>query len=168
MKFTIISLLGITGALIIISLSRGQEVFIKGLKTSLVSGGKFLPILFIAFLIMGFSEVLMPKDFVEKWLSESSGFKGIGLAWLAGILTPGGSIIAMPLAAGMFKAGASIAIIVTYLTSMAVLSLIRIPLEIGFYGYKLMALRVAGTIFLPPAAGMIALFISKILKALSK
>jgi uncharacterized membrane protein YraQ (UPF0718 family) len=113
---------------------------------------------------MGFMEALLPKAFVENWLSESAGFKGIALAWAAGALTPAGSVIGMPLAAGLYKAGANIGIIITYLVSMALLSIMRVPLEIGFYGPKLMVMRVAACIFLPPVAGYGAIFVQKLVK----
>ena len=37
----------------------------------------FLPILVIAILLAGFTEVLLPHGFVEKWLSDTSGWHGI-------------------------------------------------------------------------------------------
>jgi len=105
---------------------------------------------------MGLVDALLPKDLVETWLTDASGFKGLGIAWIAGVLTPGGSIIGMPLAAGLAKAGVGPAVLVTYLTSLAVLSVIRVPLEIGFYGWRLMLLRVLASIVLPLAAGLMA------------
>lgn len=143
-----------------LAVHKGNGAFQQGMKTSVVQGGKFLPILLLAFLIMGFTEVLLPKEFVQKWLTDASGWKGIGIAWLAGALTPAGSLVGLPIAAGLHKAGAGLGVLMTYLTSLAVLSMIRIPLEIGIYGLKLTLLRIGVSFFLPPIAGCVALLIS--------
>jgi len=166
MKWTVITMGIFLAFLISAAIFKGNGTFQLGLKTSAIAGAKFIPILLIAFFVMGFTDALLPKHIVETWLSESSGIRGILVAWLAGILTPGGSIIGMPLAAGLFKAGAGISIIITYLTSMALLSIIRMPLEIGFYGIKLMTIRILATALIPPLTGFFAQFIVKLFKPL--
>jgi uncharacterized membrane protein YraQ (UPF0718 family) len=152
------------GGVMIYAAIRGDGSLQNGFKESLVQGKRIIPVLILAVFIMGFMEALLPKAFVENWLSESAGFKGMALAWLAGALTPAGSVIGMPIAAGLYKAGANIGIIITYLASMALLSVIRIPLEIGFYGPKLMVMRIAACLVLPPIAGYIAIFFQKVIK----
>ena len=62
----------------------------------------------------------------------------------------------MPLAASLMRAGVGAGVLVTYLTSLATLSIIRVPLEIGFYGWRLMVLRVVASLFLPLIAGVLA------------
>ena len=156
MKWTLITMLLFVVGVAGVALHRGQDVFVEGLKSGGLSFAKFVPILMIAFLLMGFVDVLLPRDVVEKWLTDGSGWTGLGIAWLAGVLTPGGSIIGMPLAAGLLKAGVGAGVLVTYLTSLACLSLIRVPLEIGFYGWRLMVLRVIASLILPLMAGAIA------------
>ncbi len=164
MKSAIIVLLVLLGIIFVFAAIKGDGAIEKGLKESLIQGRTIIPMIIVAVFIMGFSEVLIPPKFVEQWLSESSGTKGIMIAWVAGILTPAGSIIGMPIAAGLYKAGASLAVIITYLTSIALLSIIRIPLEIGFYGTKLMLIRVLTTMFLPPLIGFMIIFIQKLFK----
>ncbi|MCB9640159.1 MAG: permease [Myxococcales bacterium] len=142
---------------------RGDGTLSAGLRASWTNGLQFLPVLLMAFLLMGMIEALTPKNFVQQWLAEGAGVRGIFVGWIAGILTPAGSIIGMPIAAGLYKAGASTAVLVTYLTSLATLSMIRIPLEIGFYGWKLMLLRVASNLFLPLIAGFTVYGISRLI-----
>jgi len=160
--------MGILGAMLlgvmIYAALRGDGSLQRGFKESFSQGKGIVPMILIAVLIMGFMEALLPKAFIENWLTDSSGFKGMALAWAAGALTPAGSVIGMPIAAGLYKSGAGIGIIITYLASMALLSIIRIPLEIGFYGPKLMAIRIAACILLPPIAGYMAIGVQKIFK----
>ncbi len=114
------------------------------------------PVLLLAVLVMGFTEVLLPQGWVERWLTDASGPRGLAVAWLAGILTPGGSVIGMPLAAGLLTTGASPAVVVTYLTSMATLNVLRLPMEVGFYGMRVMVIRVLACALIPFLAGGIA------------
>ena len=65
-------------------------------------------------------------------------------------------MMSLPLAAGLYKAGVGVRVLVTYLTSLALLSIIRIPLEVGFLGWRLTLIRVAASALLPPLAGLAA------------
>ena len=119
------------------------------------TGLKFIPILVLAILVMGAVEVLLEKEMVDRWLSDASGWRGLVTAWIAGALTPGGSIMGLPIAAGLHKAGAAPAVLITYLVSLATLSMVRIPIELGILGPRLTALRVASSLVLPLIAGSI-------------
>lgn len=166
MKATALALLGIVILLMGVAALKGDGTFQLGLKKSLFGGGKFLPVLLLAFLIMGFTEALLPQQFIREWLTDSAGWRGIVIAWVAGALTPAGSLVGLPLAASLFKAGVGIGVLITYLTSVALLSTIRIPLELGIYGPKLTLLRVLSSILLPPLAGLFARFLWKFLAPL--
>ena len=161
MRSALISMLIFAVALIIVAIIKGPETFSAGLKASAGQLIKFAPILIIAIITAGFAEVLIPSGFVEKWLSSSSGFKGILVAWMAGIVTPGGSIVGMPLIAAMYSTGAGVGVLITYASSMALSSFVKLPMEVAFYGWKFAAIRVGATILLPPLAGGIAVLIEK-------
>jgi len=115
-----------------------------------------LPLLAVVFILTGFVQVLLPRELVANWLSADSGWRGLGIAWVAGALTPGGGPIGLPLAAALFRSGAGLGVVVTYLTSMSLLSFIRIPMEVAIYGGKLTALRVAASVLAPPLVGLLA------------
>ena len=153
MKTTAIALFLTLAALMSLALWQGTETFILGWRTSLQQLLRFLPILVIAMLIAGFTETLLPQNLVERWLSDSSGWRGIGLAWLAGVLTPGGSIIGLPIIATLYQAGVGVSVLMTYATSFATLSILRVPLEVGFYGWRLTGVRVVVSLILPIIAG---------------
>jgi uncharacterized membrane protein YraQ (UPF0718 family) len=153
MKTTVIALLIALAILMGFALKQGTETFTLGLRTSGQQLLKFLPVLVIAMLIAGFTEILLPQDLVKNWLSDSSGWRGIGLAWLAGMLTPGGSLIGLPLIAALYKVGVGISVLMTYAVSFATLSILRVPLEFGFYGWRLTGIRVLVSLILPIIAG---------------
>ncbi|MCA9538519.1 MAG: permease [Myxococcales bacterium] len=156
MKVSLIAL-GVTVlALIGVAAWQGNGAVGAGFKSAATNGLRFAPVLLVAFIIMGFVDVLLPRQIVETWLSDAAGWRGQAVAWLAGVLTPAGSIIGLPLVAALYKAGVGPGVLVTYLTSMATLSFIRVPLEIGFYGWRLTALRIVVSVILPFVAGFLA------------
>ncbi len=158
--------LGVTMlALMAAALWQGTGTFAAGWRTSLEQLVRFLPVLVIAMVVAGFTETLLPDDIVERWLSDSSGWRGIGVAWLAGVLTPGGSIIGLPVAAVLYQAGVGLSVLMTYLTSLATLSLLRVPLEVGFYGWRVTGVRIAVSLILPLIAGGLTQLATSLLRA---
>jgi len=153
MKGTVITLLATLLILMALALWRGRETFSLGVQISLEQLLHFLPALVVAALITGFVEVLLPREVVETWLSDASGWRGIALAWLAGVLTPGGSLVGLLLIAALYRAGVGISVLMTYATSFATLSLLRVPIEVGFYGWRLTGLRLLVSLILPIIAG---------------
>lgn len=161
MKATAIGMAGVLVILIALAIWQGEGTFKAGMQTSGRQLLGFFPILVIALMLAGFTQVLLPKGLVENWLSDSAGWKGIFLAWAAGIITPGGSIVGLPIIAALYKTGVGVAVLMTYATSLATLSILRIPLEAGFYGWKLTLLRVGVSLSLPLIAGGLTLVISR-------
>jgi uncharacterized membrane protein YraQ (UPF0718 family) len=152
-----VALLLLGAALLLLgALAAAQGVFVDGLQRAGRTVVSMAPLLVVAFLIAGMAEALLPSGFVERWLSDAAGPRGHLVAWAAGALTPGGGLLGMPLAAGLLKAGAGVGVLVTYLTSMALLPLLRVPIEIGIYGGRLAALRIVASCLLPFAAGATA------------
>jgi uncharacterized membrane protein YraQ (UPF0718 family) len=134
----------------------GWPLVSEGFKLGAKEMFTLLPVLAVVFLLTGFVQVLLPRELVAGWLSDDAGWRGLGVAWVAGALTPGGGPIGMPLAAALLRSGAGLGVVVTYLTSLSLLSFIRFPMEIAIYGTRLTVLRVLVTLGLPPLAGVLA------------
>lgn len=140
----------------------GTALLLDGLRAGLRGVGPLLPMLVLMFALAGFAEVLLPRQLVATWLSDSSGIRGLGLAVLLGIVTPGGGPIGLPIAASLLRAGAGAGVIVTYLSSMALLSFVRVPLELGIYGLRLTLLRIVCCLPLPFIAGFVAQHLNRL------
>lgn len=144
----------ITGA---ICYARGKGVFLQGLDDALAMMWHVLPKVAGALLMAGFVQVLLPGELVVKWIGKDSGFKGILIACLAGALTPGGPMLSFPMVATLYRLGANIGALVTYLTAWELLGVQRILIwDMPLMGVKFMALRMAVSLFLPVLAGIIA------------
>ncbi|MCS7224472.1 MAG: permease, partial [Armatimonadetes bacterium] len=113
-----------------------------------------------AFLIEGALKTLIPAQWVQRWLSQEAGVRGVLLGVLAGALTPGGPYTSFPIALILIKAGAGVGTIVAYLTAWSLLSFTRYPMEIAFVGYRLVVLRFLLTAWVPPVIGLLAHYVA--------
>ena len=134
------------------------------LVTRGLSGGgalllRYAFLIAISFLVAGFVEVLLPDDVIRNHLGEESGMRGIVLASIAGIFTPAGPFVSMPVAAVMLRAGAGPGPVVAFLTAWSLLALHRfIAWEVPILGFPFAASRYAICFGLPVAAGVLARF----------
>ena len=145
--------------LLIIAYQRGDGTHIAGLQSALKMTIEVMPLLIFAFVIAGFVQVMLPSETISKWVGSESGFRGILIGSIAGGLSPGGPYVSLPIAAGLFKAGASYATMVAYLTGWSLWAIGRLPMEVGILGWRLTLIRIVSTLILPPIAGLIAQFI---------
>lgn len=143
-------------ALIGVAIWRGGGSLQKGLTF----GGKTflstLPLLVFAFAIAGLVQVLIPREFIMKWLGPEAGLKGILLGTVAGGITPGGPYVSFPIVASLYKSGASVGTVVAFVTAWSVWAIARFPMEIGLVGPKLAIVRFLSTLIVPPLAGLFA------------
>ncbi len=141
---------------LVIGYSRGENQHILGVKLGMKMLIEILPLLFFALILAGVIQVLLPRELLSKWVGDEAGIKGILLGTLAGGIMPGGPYVSLPVAAGLFRAGASIGTLVAFLTSWSLWAIARLPMEIGIIGWKFTLIRLACTFFFPPIAGIIA------------
>jgi uncharacterized membrane protein YraQ (UPF0718 family) len=100
-----------------------------------------LPLLLLAFAIVGYVDVLSPTQLIETWIGPQSGWPGLVIADAVGILLPGGPYVVFPLIAVLYKAGAGIGPTITLVTSWAMLALISVAFELPFMGWRFTAVR---------------------------
>ncbi len=100
-----------------------------------------LPLLLLAFAVVGYVDVLSPTQLIETWIGPQSGWEGLVIADAVGILLPGGPYVVFPLIAVLYKAGAGIGPTITLVTSWAMLALISVAFELPFMGWRFTAVR---------------------------
>ncbi|MDX1665256.1 MAG: permease [Candidatus Promineifilaceae bacterium] len=157
-------ILALAGILILIALFQGRETALAGFRASWSTAVDLVPLLLGVFIIVGFADQLLPKELIAEWLGGESGLRGILIASVIGILTPGGPFVSYPLVATLYRAGAGIGPLVAFVTAWALGSISRLPLEIGIVGVRLTAIRLASSIIFPPFAGFIASAITRFIK----
>ena len=146
----------IAGVLSFFAYSREPALLLSGLKGASVLLLQILPLLLAAFVVAGLAQVLLPKEFIGKWLGQASGMRGILIGAAAGAITPGGPFVAFPIVVTIWQAGAGIGTVVAFITGWSLWAVTRLPLEIGLIGPKVTLIRLASTLVFPPLAGLIA------------
>ena len=116
-----------------------------------------LPQICGACLVAGFVQVLVPRDLVARWLGEKSGFRGLVVATVGGLMTPGGPMTSFPLVVALYNAGAERGALIVYITAWTLLGIQRVLVwEIPLLGSEFVLIRYLACLALPPLAGLIA------------
>ena len=113
----------------------------------------------IAFIIVGYVNVLSPTQLIQKWIGPGSGFNGLVLAEVIGMLLPGGPYVVFPLIAVLYSAGAGLGPAVTIITSWSTQALLTIGFELPFMGWRFTAIRWGLGLIIPLLTGIVALLL---------
>ena len=98
----------------------------------------FIPFLFI---IIGLFDVWFPREMVERHVGEESGLRGMLLVIILAMFQAGPLYAAFPVAAVLYKKGASVRNIFIYLGAFSTLKMPMLGMEIGFLGPKFTLVR---------------------------
>jgi len=99
---------------------------------------------------------------VVKWVGAESGFLGLIVATLAGIVVPGGPITVFPIAAAFLSVGASVGATVAFVTSWTLLGYGRaLVWELPFFGADFVIWRSLVALPLPVVAGLLAHWLAR-------
>lgn len=122
-----------------------------------------IPVVIPAFLAVGLIEVLVPKQIIAGWLGHEAGWKGIWLGCFLGVVSPGGRFATFAIVASLYRGGAGLGAMTSYITSWALWSAGNLAIETALVSPKFMLFRLLSTLLLPPLAGSIAhIFLSKL------
>lgn len=149
-------------AAVIVYLRDGQTKFLEILFSDVMLFIDILPKVLAACLIAAFVAVLMPRDVVVKWVGAESGFLGLIIATLAGIIVPGGPITVYPIAAAFLAVGASPGATIAFVTSWTLLGYGRaLVWELPFFGADFVIWRSLVALPLPIVAGLLAQWLGR-------
>jgi uncharacterized protein len=127
-----------------------------------IAGARLLwsavPLLVLAFLIAGLAQVLVREETVGRWLGRGAGWRGLLIASFSGALIPGGPYVYYPIAAMLLNSGASLGVLVAFVTAKNLWSFSRLPLEFALLGQELTLVRYAVTLVVPLLLGALAEF----------
>jgi len=145
-------------AIILVSIGyyKGGGEHVLGLKSAMSMTVQILPLVIFAFIVAGMVQVLIPHEFLSKWIGKGSGIRGILIGTVAGSLVTGGPYVSLPIAAGLLRSGASVGTTVAFLTGWSLWAFGRLPIEVGIMGWKFTLIRMVSTFFFPLIAGLIA------------
>jgi uncharacterized membrane protein YraQ (UPF0718 family) len=133
-----------------------------GVKNGLSLLSFVLPRLVPALILAGLMQVLVPQDVVGRYFGRQAGFGALIVATIAGMLTPGGPMVSVPLMVALANSGAAMPSLVAYMTAWSLFGLQRIiAWEAPLMGWRFVSVRVLASLALPLIAGwLVALFYS--------
>ena len=118
-----------------------------------------LPRLVPALILTGMLQVLIPQEYVSRYFGREAGFRGIVIASVAGVLTPGGPMVSVPLMVALAHSGAGLAALVAYMTSWSLFGIQRIiAWEAPLMGWPFVVARVIPSLAFPVVAGWLVSF----------
>jgi uncharacterized protein len=108
----------------------------------------------------GMLQVLIAPEWIQHWLGGGSTHRAIFTGFVAGILTPGGPMVSFPIMTVFYKGGASLSVLVAYMTSWSPFGLQRmLARELPFMGTRFLLARVLPTLVFPIFAGYLVRFV---------
>jgi uncharacterized membrane protein YraQ (UPF0718 family) len=90
----------------------------------------FLSILILVSILLYF----IPPEVISKYLGANSGVLGFTIAALVGAVTLIPGFISYPIAAGLIQQGASYTVVATFMTTLMMVGVVTLPLEIRYFG----------------------------------
>jgi uncharacterized membrane protein YraQ (UPF0718 family) len=143
-------------ALLVYAWRRGDGSHRRGVIQGWHTLQRTAPLLIVAFIIVGYVNVLSPQRPVQTWLGPTAGWRGLLLAEGVGVVLPGGPYVVFPLISIIYHAGAGLGPAITMITSWAMLALISVTFELPFMGWRFTAVRCGLGLIFPILAGGIA------------
>jgi uncharacterized membrane protein YraQ (UPF0718 family) len=133
-----------------------------GVKNGLSLLSFVLPRLVPALILAGLMQVLVPQETVARYFGKQGGMRSLVIASAAGVLTPGGPMVSVPLLVAAANSGAAMPSLVAYMTAWSLFGLQRIiAWEAPLMGWRFVSVRVLASLALPLIAGwLVALFYS--------
>lgn len=145
-------------ALILVWLAWRRDPALLG--GGLLEGGRMavdvLPVMLLTFVIAGLFTQLVPKDVLLDWIGNESGWRGIVIGSIAGILAPGGPMTMFPLVGLIQQAGAGIGTLVALVTAWSMWGVRMILLESALISPRFALFKFLSCFFVPMLAGAIA------------
>lgn len=130
-------LIGITVLFLIISLIKSpkktKKALYKAWKSFINIGPELITIVIIVGIILAFTKT----ETISSLLGEGSGVIGVSIAAILGSITLIPGFVAFPLAQMVLEAGAGITQVATFVSTLMMVGIVTIPLEIKYFGKKL-------------------------------
>lgn len=136
-----ISLYAIAFAALLISFAKSRENTMLALKKAWKAFENILPQFLSIFIIIGVMLAVLTPEQISKLLGSESGWFGVLFASVIGSVTLIPGFVAFPLAAALLKSGAGYMQIAAFVSTLMMVGIVTIPVEIKYFGKKATLIR---------------------------
>jgi len=134
-------LYGITILLLAISFFKDQKKTKVALKKAWKSFENILPEFLVVILCVGVLLAILDTALISKIIGSESGWLGVSLAAIIGAITLIPGFVAFPTAAMLLEGGAGYMQIGAFVSTLMMVGVVTMPVEIKYFGKKLTLLR---------------------------
>ena len=127
----------VTLSLLGLSFLKDRERTRKALKKSWKAFENILPEFLVVILLVGMVLSILDPKTISAYIGESSGWLGVLFTAVIGAITLIPGFIAFPMAALLLQGGAGYMQIGAFISSLMMVGIITIPVEIRYFGKKL-------------------------------
>ncbi|MBS3817645.1 MAG: permease [Candidatus Thermoplasmatota archaeon] len=120
---------------------RDKEKAVESLKKAVFSLFKILPTVLIIIVIIGLMLGFVPPSEISRFVGEQSGIFGVLLVGIVGSILHIPALVSFPLAASMLDSGATVTAVAAFITTLTMIGMVTLPLEIKKLGKKFALLR---------------------------
>lgn len=132
-----IAMYAVTLFLLALSFLKDRERTKKALKKSWKAFENILPEFLVVILLVGMILSILDPSTISAYIGESSGWPGVLFTAVVGAITLIPGFIAFPTAALLLEGGAGYMQIGAFISSLMMVGIITIPVEIRYFGKKL-------------------------------
>lgn len=136
-----IALYVVTGLLLAFSFYKDKQKTKKALKKAWKAFENILPEFLVVILLVGLLLAIMNPEMISKIIGEKSGWFGVVLASVIGAITLIPGFVAFPMAALLLQGGAGYMQIGAFISSLMMVGVVTMPVEIKYFGKKLTIYR---------------------------
>ncbi len=152
--FSVVLLAVLAAAFAIVAYLKDPGLPALGAKTGLKMIWFVLPRLVPALILAGMLQVLVPQETVARYFGRQSGISAILMASAAGVITPGGPMVSVPLLVVLANSGMALGPLVAYMTAWSLFGMQRIiAWEAPLMGWHFVLVRVVPSLAFPVIAG---------------
>lgn len=123
-------------ALSLLSFIMDRDKTLTGFKKGWQMFSKLLLPFLNILIIVSIALYLIPPGSIEQYLGPESGLGGFSIAAVIGSVTLIPAFISYPIAAGLLQAGSSYAVVATFMTTLMMVGIATLPLEIQYLGHR--------------------------------
>lgn len=128
-------------AALLVSLIKSREKTLLALKKALKAIENILPQFLSILIIIGMMLAVLTPEQISKFIGSESGWFGILTAAILGSVTLVPGFVAFPLAAALLKSGAGYMQIAAFISTLMMVGVVTLPVEIKYFGRKAAAAR---------------------------
>jgi uncharacterized membrane protein YraQ (UPF0718 family) len=147
-------LMGLAAVFAVVAYLKDPGLPALGARTGFSMLWFILPRMIPALILAGMLQVVIPQETVARYFGRQSGISAILMASAAGVVTPGGPMVSVPLLVVLANSGMALGPLVAYMTSWSLFGMQRIiAWEAPMMGWPFVLARVIPSLAFPVIAG---------------